>query len=261
MKCSGAVAWFDAVVNPNPYMLVVLLAIFCPISPPNFSASRDSFHRQSRPWPSHLTNSYDPTTKMGWLDGWFGSSSASQSSDPLGNLDPKVREFLAKESPVKYSAASDLEKGLKEEREKQHQERLARQKEREEAKVPRESLYQDGRYAHLWKTYRPLAAIEGESKSDHEKLMDVLDGYKERKNAIGRAALENCADEQLEWNLCMKEGDWAKRARMCSEEVRRFERCYLTQSVSIFEIVWQGVMWFADGWAEVVEGVGVFAGL
>ena len=64
--------------------------------------------------------------------------------------------------------------------------------------------------------------------------MDVLEGYKERKAMIGRAALENCADEQMDWNLCMKEGDWVKKARMCSEEVRRFERCYMTQSVSFF---------------------------
>ncbi|KAK5663441.1 hypothetical protein OQA88_3870 [Cercophora sp. LCS_1] len=167
---------------------------------------------------------------MGWLDGWFGGSSSNAQSNPLASLDPKVREFLNKESPVKYSAESDLEAELKQQREQEQRERAQRQKERDEAKVPSQSLYQDGRYAHLWKTYRPLAAVEAESKSDHEKLMDVLDGYKERKNAIGRAALENCADEQLEWNLCMKEGDWTKRARMCSEEVRRFERCYLTQS-------------------------------
>jgi hypothetical protein len=97
--------------------------------------------------------------------------------------------------------------------------------------VPHESLYKDGRYAHLWKTYKPYAAIEAETKSDHEKLMDVLDAFKERKAQIGKAALENCALEQLDWNNCMKSGDWTSRLTMCRAEVKKFERCYMMQSV------------------------------
>ncbi|KAJ4297251.1 hypothetical protein N0V88_004169 [Collariella sp. IMI 366227] len=95
--------------------------------------------------------------------------------------------------------------------------------------VPSESLYQDGRYAHLWKTYRPLAAIEADTKSDNEKLSDVLEAFKERKAQIGRAALENCAEEQFNWNGCMKSGSWNARMTMCREEVRAFERCYSVQ--------------------------------
>jgi hypothetical protein len=79
-----------------------------------------------------------------------------------------------------------------------------------------------------------LAAVEAETKSDHEKLMDVLDSYKARKSQIGKAALENCALEQLDWNKCMKSGDWTARMTMCRAEVRKFERCYATQSVGIY---------------------------
>lgn len=86
----------------------------------------------------------------------------------------------------------------------------------------------------MWKGYKPLAAVEAETKTDHEKLMDVLEGYKERKAQIGKAALENCADEQMDWNLCMKSGEWTSRMTMCRKEVQRFERCYMTQAVCVF---------------------------
>jgi len=64
--------------------------------------------------------------------------------------------------------------------------------------------------------------------------MDVLEGYKERKAQIGKAALENCAEEQMDWNLCMKSGEWTSRMTMCRKEVQRFERCYMTQAVCVF---------------------------
>ncbi len=62
--------------------------------------------------------------------------------------------------------------------------------------------------------------------------MDVLQAYKERKAMIGRAALENCALEQVDWQHCMRGGDWKSRMTMCNAEVRKFEQCYTVQSVS-----------------------------
>lgn len=167
---------------------------------------------------------------MGWLDSIWGR----RSDDPLQDFDPKVREFLKRESPVKYDKKPS-----------QHgQNPVAQQAlagaatpadgaagiEPAPNAVPRESLYPDGRYAHLWKTYRPLGEIESETKSDHEKLQDVLDAFKSRKAAIGAAALENCAEEQLDWNNCMKSGSLRARMTMCRDEVRKFERCYNMQS-------------------------------
>lgn len=168
--------------------------------------------------------------EMGAFDGWFGK----RSDDPLKDLDPKVREFLEKESPIKI------------ERKKQDdsQSAAAAQAEAEAAAaattaavaseksgVPKESQYQDGRYAHLWKTYRPLSEIENETKSDHERLSDVLEAYKGRQSAIGSAALENCAEEQFDWNNCMKSGSLRARMTMCRDEVRKFEQCYNMQTV------------------------------
>jgi hypothetical protein len=168
---------------------------------------------------------------MGWFDGWFGSS--SNDSDPLRRLDPKLREFLERESPVKYTTTSTTDAQQPSQSQQPHQpptQQQQQQPEQQTPPVPRESLFQDGRYAHLWKTYRPLASVEAETKSDSEKLTDVLEAYKERRAAIGRAALENCAEEQVEWSECMKSGSLRARMTMCRDEVQRFERCYNAQS-------------------------------
>ena len=173
---------------------------------------------------------------MGWFDGWFGPTGASQ-SDPLRKLDPKLREFLEKESPVKYSPAeatpqqSATAPTIPERNRVDVSQPAAAAP--QEPVVPRESIYQDGRYAHIWKTYRPQAAIEAESKSDHEKLMDVLDGFKDRKVEIGKAALENCALEQEDWRDCMTNGSAMERFTMCREKVMRFEKCYEQQAVRL----------------------------
>ncbi|KAM7195083.1 hypothetical protein V8F20_007633 [Naviculisporaceae sp. PSN 640] len=184
---------------------------------------------------------------MGLFDGWFGSGSSSSSnksdSDPLGKLDPKLREFLEKESPVRYTTASEEQAKLEDQQQRAKQQQQPQQKIPEaspskndqqqqegQPKVPQESLYPDGRYAHLWKTYKPLASVEAENKTDHEKLMDVLDAYKDRKAKIGKTALENCADEQLDWAMCMKSGDVRARMTMCSAEVKKFEHCYNMQT-------------------------------
>ncbi|KAL6876687.1 hypothetical protein J3F83DRAFT_726699 [Trichoderma novae-zelandiae] len=159
---------------------------------------------------------------MGWLPSIFGGDA----SNPLGKLDPKLREFLEKESPVKYipnqrAAASSP---------RQDAPPAAAETKPEPAPVPSASLYQDGRYAHLWKNYRPLAEVEEENSTDHDKLMSVLEGYKERKAAIAKAGLENCAPQQEEWINCMKSGSWEDQLQMCRHQVRRFERCYTMQS-------------------------------
>lgn len=205
---------------------------------------------------------------MGYLDGWWGR----RSDDPLQDLDPKAREFLKKESPLKYDSSSNSSsqsqdgthhtpRGVAAAAAATTQAQAQSQSQAEATKaaaaatkgttaaavaaaaaekspgqdagaVPAESLYQDGRYAHLWKTYRPLAEVENETKTDTEKLQDVLEAFKARKAAIGTAALENCADEQMDWSNCMRGGSLRARMTMCSDEVRKFERCFNMQSVS-----------------------------
>ncbi|KAI0405916.1 hypothetical protein F4802DRAFT_596879 [Xylaria palmicola] len=174
---------------------------------------------------------------MGWWDSLWASSASAD--DPLRKLDPKLREFLEKESPVKYTSSSAPQAPApqtpaaapspipKTGAESASQ---SSSSSGDGPAVPRESLYQDGRYAHLWKSYRPLAEIEAESKTDQEKLMDVLEGYKERKAQIGRAALENCALEQVDWRSCMTNPSFTERMTMCRDQVRKFEKCYMTQT-------------------------------
>ncbi|PNP46300.1 hypothetical protein TGAMA5MH_02335 [Trichoderma gamsii] len=157
---------------------------------------------------------------MGWLPSIFGGDAPN----PLGKLDPKLREFLEKESPVKYIPNQTTTPTRRQDVPAAVESRA------EAATVPSASLYQDGRYAHLWKNYRPLAEVEEETSTDHDKLMAVLEGYKERKAAIARAGLENCAPQQEEWINCMKNGSWEDQLQMCRHQVRRFERCYTMQS-------------------------------
>ncbi|KAK7757923.1 hypothetical protein SLS62_000301 [Diatrype stigma] len=170
---------------------------------------------------------------MGWWDSLWPSSSSAE--DPLRKLDPKLREFLEKESPIKYTTTQQPQ---------QQQQQQPKQPPKPQSQtpaqaetttttpaVPAASQFQDGRYAHLWKTYRPLAEVEAETKSDHERLMDVLEGYKERRSQIGRAALENCALEQVDWRSCMSNPSMAERMTMCRTQVRKFERCYMMQTV------------------------------
>lgn len=174
---------------------------------------------------------------MGWFWGSSDSSKPSSSSeDPLRNLDPSLRDFLAKESPVKYNSSNPPAQPPKSEPVAEKETPVAATAsaaaESQDPKVPAQSLYQDGRYAHLWKTYQSQSDAEAAVKSDQEKIDDVLEGYKYRKAEIGRAALENCALEQWEVNECFRSGSWTARATLCRKENRELERCYMMQAVS-----------------------------
>ncbi|KAI0006502.1 hypothetical protein F4779DRAFT_596144 [Xylariaceae sp. FL0662B] len=165
---------------------------------------------------------------MGWWDSLWSSSSSTE--DPLRRLDPKLREFLEKESPIKYHTQQPRPPTPQSAPTKADEKATTEEEEGGKPLVPKESQFQDGRYAHLWKTYRPLAEIEAETKSDHERLMDVLEAYKERKNSIGKAALENCALEQLDWRTCMNNPTIGERMTLCRQQVKKFEKCYMTQT-------------------------------
>jgi hypothetical protein len=173
--------------------------------------------------------------------GWFSSSkpdpsststSTSATADPLRNLDPELRAFLEQESPIKYKPTSAPPPPPEPSPPKPPPSTPPTSiNPTSSSPVPSQSLYPDGRYAHLWTTYRPLAEVENETKTDQEKLLDVLDGYKQRKADIGRAALENCALEQQAITDCFKSGGVKARMTMCRQENREFERCYTLQSV------------------------------
>ena len=164
---------------------------------------------------------------MGWLPSMFGGSQAAPA------FDPKLREFLDKEAPVKYTPSQPTT-STPTSQPREAPSLPPSQSETaptEKPLVPRESLYQDGRYASLWKNYQPQAEIEAANATEHDKMMDVLESFKERKVELQRAALENCALQQEEWTHCMKYGTWNDQLQMCRHQVRRFERCYTMQTV------------------------------
>ena len=171
---------------------------------------------------------------MGWL--WDANASKKKpDSDPFRDLDPSLKEFLIKESPVKYNPAPAPLPPPADQKPSSPPPSSSpnHNLESSESKVPSQSLYPDGRYAQLWKTYRPLSEVESETKSDQEKLLDVLAGYKERRAQIGRAAVENCVEEQMKLMECYENGSFTSRMTMCRREDRAFERCYVMQSVTV----------------------------
>jgi hypothetical protein len=171
---------------------------------------------------------------MGWF--WGASDNGSKDKDPLRNLDPSLKDFLKKEAPEKYDSSEPTAIQRTPEP-KETKVPVADQQSDDKPAVPPESLYQDGRYAHLWKNYKPLGEVEAEGKTDQERMMDVLEGYKTRRAEIGRVALESCAIEQLEVSDCFRQGGWSAKTTMCRAESRKFERCYTMQAVR--EVIWE----------------------
>ncbi|KAM0808078.1 putative Autophagy protein [Seiridium cardinale] len=192
---------------------------------------------------------------MGWWHSLWGSNTTD---DPLQKLDPKLREYLEKESPVKYTSSQPPSQSPTKPTTSlsPHELQSIQSEQEQQPSVPRESQFQDGRYAHLWKSYKPLAQVEAETKSDQEKIMDVLEGYKERKSQIGKAALENCALEQVDWRQCMSNPNITERFTMCRAEIKKFERCYNMQTRLLKAL---GYLSTADRSPEVEEDIQMHA--
>ena len=176
---------------------------------------------------------------MGWL---WSSTEDSSTKDPLRDLDPSLRDFLKKETPSNSAATNPS-------RTSQSQSQHTATPSQPTTPFPptpasTESTpttnyptqYKDGRYADLWKTYQPLNDVENSSKSDQEKISDVIDAYKHRKTEINRAALENCALEQWAVQDCFDHGGWSAKMTMCRKENRKFNRCYELQAVRSQEV-------------------------
>jgi hypothetical protein len=163
---------------------------------------------------------------MGWIPFW--SSSSSSNSDATKNLDPSLREFLDREQP-KHSEAQPQ----KQETPWLPQSSAAtKPAEPDEAKpvVPPQSLFQDGRYAHIWKNYKPLNAIEESQKTEQDKLRDLVEERDTRKAELGRIALESCVFEHLAQQECWRTGTLTDMMTMCSTEKKEFNRCYKMQA-------------------------------
>ncbi|KAJ5174956.1 uncharacterized protein N7482_000833 [Penicillium canariense] len=159
--------------------------------------------------------------------GWFWGNSKN---DPVKNLDPGLREFLEQETPDKYVPAPGEKQAAPTPSSVQSPE--SQEAESSKPKVPAASLYQDGRYADLWKTYKPPS--NADSSPGVRGAERVVEKYKERGDTVQRAAMENCALEHEALTFCFKTGNWQKqiesRLTMCSAENATFSRCFQTQS-------------------------------
>lgn len=163
---------------------------------------------------------------MGWL--W---SSSSTPSDPTKKLDPELRDYLQQEKPAPYTPTTSSSLPANESQTTQSSSFPT-----SDTKVPAASQFPDGRYAHLWKTYKPLAEVEGvQPQAAAER---AINSFKNRKDTVHDAAMENCALEHESLMTCFHKGDWwsmvKAKATMCGDENRKFSRCYTTQAVRLF---------------------------
>lgn len=159
---------------------------------------------------------------MGWL---WGSGDSHSTKD---KLDPSLRDFLEKEAPSGQKPAlpsKPITKPSEPLKPAQDASQLAPQA----LIAPPQSQFQDGRYAHLWKNYTPQHALEDRAKTEQDRLRDIVDAYNDRKAAIGRVAMENCALEYMAQFECFKQPSWMQAMTACRAESQKFNKCYDVQ--------------------------------
>ncbi|GKZ17565.1 hypothetical protein AbraIFM66951_004339 [Aspergillus brasiliensis] len=162
---------------------------------------------------------------MGWF--WGGSNK----DDPVKKLDPGLREYLEHEAPEKYVPTASVPSSQDSSKTVPQDVKPSDNAESSEPALPSASLFPDGRYAHLWKTYKPPQEKEATEQKTAER---VIEKYKQRGDTVHRAAMENCALEHEDLTYCFQTGNWEKRLRarvtLCSEENAKFSRCFTTQA-------------------------------
>ena len=198
---------------------------------------------------------------MGWFWGRGDSEASTSSDDITKRVDPKLRDVLDNE---KFTTLRELEREDKERRSQRWQRSVMPSKPSEkwpehspnhrgpsssspasstsspapnlqndgtkpdQPVVPAETLFPDGRYAHLWKTYKPnmhLAYIN----TEQDQLRDLVDVQNDRKSDVKKAAKENCVMELLAMNECLTTGGFKSTMTMCRAEEKQFYRCFTMQ--------------------------------
>ena len=175
---------------------------------------------------------------------WLWGNSSTTSNTDIKNLDPSLASILKSQDP-----SSSQQSPRPQQQTTTYTEQLRRsgdlpppratldlqtQPQPHDAsslkpKVPPQSLYQDGRYAHLWANYEPQHLVESRGETELDKLKRLQEASESRKVALGQAALENCVFEQLAELDCLKNGGVAAKMTMCRQEKQMFGRCYEMQ--------------------------------
>jgi hypothetical protein len=174
------------------------------------------------------SNSFLSSEAMPWY--WWGGQ--SNQSDPTRSLDPSLKDFLDQQQPRPYRPA-EAPRTVEEPKKEPTSEVVLpdTNKSHEDRPVPKESLFQDGRYAHIWKTYTPQAEIDSTTTTAVDRITAAK---KNRKRATHRAALENCAFEEEIRQECLNGQNVTSRFRakatMCNTETKQYTRCYTLQS-------------------------------
>lgn len=179
---------------------------------------------------------------MSWL--WGGSKEAK--NETTSKLDPSLKEFLEKSSPSDTSAQQTRQVqptyreqlGFKTDLSEANKSQSPEEKQA----VPAQSLYQDGRYAELWKNYRPQAELEEQMKTDQDRLKDLHDRLEDQKHELIRVAQENCALEELKWQKCLSDGSVADRMMLCRGDSRSYYRCFEMQQKVLKALGFMGAM-------------------
>ncbi|KAJ9655986.1 hypothetical protein H2198_005239 [Neophaeococcomyces mojaviensis] len=170
---------------------------------------------------------------------WFWGK--KQTQDPTKSLDSDLKDFLDSQQPRPYiPTGHKVPLGAKKP-EVNNDEAAKEAAAPEDRPLPAESLFQDGRYKHLWKSYVPQRDVVEANTTPAQRL---LDAKKDRKASLSQAALENCAFEEELKRTCFQEGDAVNRIRarltMCSRETKAFNRCFQLQAKFLQALGYRG---------------------
>ena len=182
--------------------------------------------------------------------GWFSNSPSDssdkgdngngKSTDTFGHLRPDVREYLEREAPIKPSRNQVPVPGSASTRELESEGESAGQ-EKSEFDPTVYSKY-GKKYADIWAQSRPQAIIEAEYRTPSMAINDVYQSYRDRKSAIGAAAMENCVFQQLALQDCYSSGGKLAKLTACTAENDALQDCFKSQQVcSPFRV---GFVWF-----------------
>ena len=181
---------------------------------------------------------------------WFWGKKKDE--DPTKSLDSDLKQFLDSQQPKTYTPTPAAP--IPEDKSLRAQSSPANKSDEEEFQLPKESLYQDGRYKDLWKTYVPHSRIEGQVVTPVQR---IIDAKKDRKASLTQAALQNCAFEEELKRTCYMEGDAYNKLRgrftLCNRETKAFNRCFTLQAKFLQALGYRGNLTSSDDEDEVIQ--------